>query len=358
MTKLNTKKSTRIWWNNAKKEDQFRSSEIINARNSFNAAINILTKCQTSLKAAKQNLPNLEKAKNDYETELAKKTKERNHQHTLYLERAKDRKDVISFLDEFSKVLNDNLAKYPTSFADLSEKLLRHTSKIGLATESLPILAALNQDPSEYDNVPTAHSDFKYVPQGKIMGNIKNLVVNLKNRLIADSHQNNLNEQNAANLFTKFKIGMDKIISSLSNDIQRTNSQISKMKECAANETAIITSATSKLARNENLQNSARLTCIDFAAEFVSATKNRFEEIGTVNTIITICAKRFGELPEELVTYLKNVQNKFKEYTNSTTFHNYVKYVQHHLKDSAAGRKLSGNSQSETPPTIYIKWIN
>jgi len=338
-------------------ENSFRKTEILNARNSYNAAQSSLSKCQASLHAAKENLPSLQKAKADYEHELAVKQKERDHQHALYVQRAKDWADATAFLDEFSKVMNQKLAKYPTSLADLSEKLLRHTSKLGIVTEAVPILVALTQDPSEFGSVPTAHSNFTYVPQGKIAGNLRKQISNLRNRLVADSHQNDLNEQNAQKLFDKFKANMVRLISVLTNDINRTKQQITLMTNCVANETAVLTKAASKIARNDALMKAAQHTCSDFTKEFVAATKNRLEEINTVNTIIKICAKRFGELPKELISYLKEIKNKFRAYVNSSVFHKYVKYVQKHVADNAEGKKLSERvvKAPKRPPTVQRK---
>jgi len=339
-------------------ENSFRKTEISNARNSLNAAQSSLSKCQASLHAANENLPSLQKAKADYENELAVKQKERDHQHALYVQRAKDWSEAISFLEEFSKVMNKKLAKYPTSLADLSEKLLRHASKLGIVTEAVPILVALTQDPSEFGSVPTAHSNFTYVPQGKIVGNLRQQINNLRNRLVADSHQNDLNEQNAQKLFDKFKANMVRLISVLTNDINRTKQQITLMTNCVANETKVLTSAANKINRNLSLMKSAQHTCTDFTKEFVAATKNRLEEISTVNTIIKICAKRFGELPKELTSYLKEIQNKFRAYVNSTLFHKYVKYVQKHIADNVVGRKLSEKVPPITPkkpPALQMK---
>jgi len=151
---------------------------------------------------------------------------------------------------------------------------------------------------------------------------------------------------------------MVRLISVLTNDINRTKQKITLMTNCVANETKVLTSAANKINRNLSLMKSAQHTCTDFTKEFVAATKNRLEEISTVNTIIKICAKRFGELPKELTSYLKEIQNKFRAYVNSTLFHKYVKYVQKHIADNVVGRKLSEKVPPITPkkpPALQMK---
>jgi hypothetical protein len=323
-------------------EDSFRKKEVTDAQNSLNASSNALSKCQASLHAAEENLPALLKAKRDYEDELAKKTAERNRQHKLYLQRAQDWKDAIAFLNEFIKVVNQKLANSPAgSFADLGEKLLKHASRLGLVAEAVPVLIEMAQNPAESAvSIPHASNNYSYQAQGSTVNNLKTQLARLLTRLVTDSKTNDANEQKAQALFNTLKAHLEGLIAKLSADIIRTQRQIAEMRDCVASEQAIIATASNKLRRNQTLQSAASHTCTDFAQEFVKATKNRLEEIATVQQIIDIVAKRFASLPKDLVSYLEEVKNHFRNYVNSTQFKKYEEYVQKHTADNAHGKVL------------------
>ncbi|MFM7854653.1 MAG: hypothetical protein ACKO96_22685, partial [Flammeovirgaceae bacterium] len=97
--------------------------------------------------------------------------------------------------------------------------------------------------------------------------------------------------------------------------------------------------------------NAAANTCADFAREFVEATRNRLEEIRTVQEVMNLCSKRFGELPHDLVSYLDQVKNQFKAYVNSTVFNKYVAYVEKHIADNVYGRALAAGKRYVTRKT-------
>jgi len=163
----------------------------------------------------------------------------------------------------------------------------------------------------------------------------------LKNKLIVDSRQNDLNEAKAQKIFDELKARLVAIINKLARDIARTRTQIREMKICVATETAIFNTANNKLLRNRRLKKAAAHTCADFAREFVEATRNRLEEIRTLHEVLKICARRFGELPHDLIAYLEEVKGGFRRYVNSTEFHKYVAYVEKHTADNAFGRALA-----------------
>jgi N-acetylglucosamine kinase-like BadF-type ATPase len=337
-------------------EDAFRKKEVSDAQNSFNASSNALSKCQASLHAAKENLPALVKAKKDYDDELAAKTAERAKQHALYVQRANDWKEAIAFLNEFITMVNSKLAKYPTSLAELSETLLKHASKLGLVAEAVPVLIAMAQSPDESSvDIPHAKNSYQYQAQGSTVNNLKTQLSNLMMKLVTDSKQNDINEALAAKLFNELKARLEAIISKLASDIIRTEKQITDMNACIANEQAIITTASNKLNRNKTLQSAASHTCSDFAQEFVKATKNRLEEIQTVQQIIDIVKKRFKDLPEDLVKYLEEVKVHFKTYVNSTQFKKYEEYVQKQVANNVNGQTLARRVGKAVAPKASAK---
>jgi len=324
-----------------KDEASFRAKEIIAAKQAKEAAANALAKCQSSLGAAKQNLPTLKNAYKEYSDLLAKRTKQRAKQHAAYLQRANDWKEAIMFLNEFTNEVKKKLAK-GVSFADLSEKLLKHASKLGFIQHVVPLLAEIAQTPAEASaSVPTVKHGYTYLNQGKTIKRLTTFLNKLKNQLIVDARQNDLNEQKAQKIFDEFKARITKIISKLAKDIAVTKSQIKAMKICVSSEGSILTSASNKLLRNRRLKKAAKHTCADFIKEFVEATKNRLEEIKTLHEVLKICQKRFGELPKDLVSYLEEVKGGFKRYINSTEFQKYVAYVEKHTADNVYGRALA-----------------
>ena len=110
-----------------------------------------------------------------------------------------------------------------------------------------------------------------------------------------------------------------------------------------------MSTANNKVLRNRRLKNSAGHTCADFAKTFVDATRNRRAEIVTIREVMAICQKRFGQLPNDLVTYLNQVKNQFKVYVNSTVFIRYVAYVEKHIADNIYGKSLASQGRRYQP---------
>ena len=324
-----------------KEESSFRIKAINEGQMAYNSASNSFAKCQASLRASSDNLPTLRNAKKEYDNLLSRKTAERAKQKQLNEARAADWKSAIMFLNDFTIAVKNKIGK-GISFADLSEHLLKHANKLGFIAEVVPLLAELAQSPAERaTSVPTVKKNYVYLNQAKTISNLVHHLNNLKNKLIVDSKQNDLNEQKAQKIFNELRVRLTGIINKLARDISRTISQIREMKNCVATESAIMTTASNKVLRNRRLKNSASHTCVDFAKAFVDATRNRLAEIRTIQEVMTICSKRFGELPHALVTYLEQVRGKFKAYVNSTAFQQYQAYVEKHIADNVYGRGLA-----------------
>jgi DNA repair exonuclease SbcCD ATPase subunit len=320
-------------------EENFRRKEVADAQSAYNAASSAFAKCQSSLKAAQDNLPSLKRALTEFEANLASKTAERNKQHSLYLTRRADWQEAIGFLGEFINQVNNKLAKYP-SFADLGEKLLRHVAKLGRMTEAVEVFVALAQEPSESVSGPGAHSNYNYKSQAKTVNTLKDHLRTLLNKLTVDSKQNDTDEAKSQAAFEKVKAELLAIIGKLRTDITRTNTQITNMSACVANEGKIMTTAGNKLSRNKKLGSLAGQTCTDFTREFISATKNRLGEMDVIHQILAIMKKRFGQLPEDLTSYLRATRMGFRAYINSTQFIKYQEYVQSHVADNVTGKGL------------------
>jgi uncharacterized phage infection (PIP) family protein YhgE len=252
-----------------KEEATFRIKEIQAGQQAYNAASNAFSKCQSSLAAANQNLPTLRNALKEYTSLLARRTAERKRQNALYVQRANDWKAAIMFLNDFTL----QVQRSGISFAEISGNLLKHASKLGFIAEIVPILTEIAQSPAELaTSVPTVKHRYTYLNQAGTIRSLVHHLGRLKNKLIVDARQNDVNEQNAQKIFNQLKVRLTGIISKLGRDIQRTVSQIREMKNCVASEGSIMRTASNKVLRNKRLKNSAAHTCADFAREFVQAT--------------------------------------------------------------------------------------
>jgi len=328
-------------------EENYRKKEVADAQAAYNAAAASYSKCQGSLTMAKANLPNLQRALTDFKNNLATKQKIRDQQHALYVQRLKDLMEAVQFLKDFMGELNSKLKNYPRSFVEITEKLLKHVSKIGKLGDAMGIFVALAAEPVETTTgVPTTQSNYSYIPQGKMIQNVVVQINKLTNSLMVDIKSCQDDENRAQAAFDKVKRALLAIISRLTNDITKTNTQINNMNACIKNEGAIMATANNKSSRNGKLGALAAQTCTDFAKEFVEATKNRLREMEVISTILNIVKKRFGELDPELVAYLESCKSTFKAYINSTPFQKYVAYVEKHIADNKHGADLSA-----PPPT-------
>jgi len=334
-------------------EENFRKKEISDAKSAYNASSAAFAKCQASLHAAQENLPSLKRALKDFQDNLQKKQDERNKQHKLYLERRKDWTEAIQFLNDFIHQVETKLAKYG-SFADLGEKLLRHVSKLGRMSEAVEVFVAMA---SERELSAGSHNDYSYRAQTATVGNLKTHLRNLLNKLIVDSKQNDNDEAKAQAAFDKVKAELMVIIGKLQADIKKTKTQITNMNACVANEGKIMTAANSKLSRNGKLLDLAGKTCTDFTREFISATKNRLSEMNVITQILKIMKKRFGQLPEDMLEYLRSTKKGFRIYVNSTQFKRYQEYVQQHVADSIRGKHLADWAPKAKPAAVAEKAV-
>jgi hypothetical protein len=182
----------------------------------------------------------------------------------------------------------------------------------------------------------------KPLSSGKL-DNLKKIVADLIVQLVADSHQNDVEELALMKSFESLVAEFNKIITDLTKNIDRIKKQIVEMDLCVKTETAIMDSSSSKKLRNEKLLTIGDKTCIDFLKDFVLATKERYREIESIKDILAIIKRRFGEFPPSLTKKLNDLNSTFKHYINTTQFVKYVEITQSHAADNSSGRKLSGN---------------
>jgi len=320
-------------------EAAYRKTEIAAAKSALSKSRAARGICKASLKSARKDLPELESALRMYQSELKKAVDQREREKKMYQQRRADFIQGIAFVEAFIKVVSSELKKggFKTfSFVEQSEHLLRHATKLGLLNEAVPVLLAL----------ATADDDFKannysYNANESLATKLKTTLNSLLFRLKADYEKNEQIEKAAINAFNVLKNRLDKAISTLSKDIERTKKQIAAMVKFVVEEDKIIHSANNKFRRNDSLKSAAEKMCAEFIKEFIAAYNARVEEIEVIRQILKIIEKRFGTLPADLKVYLESVENGWKQYRNDTEFKKFVEYKQTHLAGSKHGRSLT-----------------
>jgi hypothetical protein len=320
-------------------ESAFRKTEISAAKSSLSKSRSARGICKASLKSARKDLPELESALRMYKAELKKAIEQRAREKKMYEQRKADFEQGITFVEAFIKVVSKEFkGKFKTfSFVEHSEQLLRHASKLGLINEAVPVLLAL---------ATTKDDDFKantygYNANESLATKLKTTLNNLLFRLKADYKKNEEIEKAAINAFNVLKNRLERAISTLTKDIERTKKQIAAMEKCVVEEDKVIHSANNKFRRNDTLKNAAEKMCAVFIKEFIHAYNSRVEEIHVIREILKIIEKRFGTLPADLKVYLESVENGWKQYKNDTEFKKFVEYKQTHIAGSKHGKSLT-----------------
>jgi hypothetical protein len=300
-------------------EDKFRAKEIAAAKKALAASLAARTRCAASLKAAIKALPGLVSAHKTYSTELRRATIERRLENKRYIKRRDEFTEALAMLADFISYVHKKMGKtYKAwAFAELSENVLRHTAKLGVMVDAVPVLVTM---------ASAKASNYKYVANQGLGSRLKKALDTLNNRLIADNKKNNVDEANALRVYLAYATKLRKMIKTLAKNIARVKKQIIDMTRCVDEETLIMASAAKKNARNSKLRNNARKMCQAFNNEFIEATYNRLDEIKTMGEILKIVAKRFKSLPKDLVSYLEKTKDGWIKYTNSTKFKKFKEY--------------------------------
>jgi hypothetical protein len=306
-------------------ETKFRKSEVKDGNDAFKASGDALARCQTSLESANTYLPQLEKAQKDYQDLLKQKSDERDKNHRTFLALQKDWNNAITFLIDFNRQVDKSNGLPTNGFSQMTENLIKHMTKVGKLKELAPIFVQITSKGN--DN----------------LSKLSNLVIDLKNQLLADQKVGQTEEKKQVQIFASLKTNLNNILTQLGKNILRTKSQIISMRLCVAKEKTIMFSAASKSARNTKLLNLADKTCKDFAREFIQATNSRNSELVIIRQIISVIKKRFGQISPGVLKKLRTMSFTLKTYVNSTEFKGYKEYVKVSTADNVRGRDLSGN---------------
>jgi hypothetical protein len=320
-------------------EDRFRAKEVADAKLAMSRAALHKAKCKKSLKAAEKALPTLKSTLKTYRNELARATKEREEQNKSYKARKADYEEAIAFLEDFIKYVKQKLKGHFKAFAlvQFSENLLQHATKLGAISAAVPALVAIAE--ASYKASPVAH-DYEFQANESLGAKLKQILEDLLALLKKDHRLNEEQEAKSVRIFLKYKARLLAVISTLVKNIKRTKKQINDMHRCIDHEARIFADASKKLSRNATLKANAIKMCNSFNNEFIDATKNRLDEIKTMKEILEIVARRFKNLPQDIISYLQDIENGWKAYINSTVFKKYVTYRRVQFVKNARGEEL------------------
>jgi DNA repair exonuclease SbcCD ATPase subunit len=319
-----------------KDEEKFRQKEVDDAQKALDKANDAKANCDVSLKSSQKNLPELESALASYTKSLQDATAQRKQENEAYNTRKNDYEEGIKFLSEFieyvSGKVKDQFSSF--SFVEKSEQLLRHTAKLGLIKEAVPILITLAQD------TPSA-KDYNYKSNQDLGTQLKDTLKELQNRLESDYKENEAQEKKLAAAFAELENKLNAALNTLNSNITTTKEQINRMTTCVTDESAVAAKAGEKLNRNTTLRDSANKMCYDFAKEFVNATNSRLDEIKLIEEILEIVDKKFANVSESLKLYLESVKDGWLKYKNSTEFQGYVDYIHKNIANNESGHNLA-----------------
>jgi len=335
-----------------KEESNFRKAEIKAAKIARNRAVKHLAQCKASLTNAQKELPGLVSTKRSYKKELARAEKAREVERVKYTKRRQEFNEALVFLGQFIAFVHQKLKLYKgASLVTLSEELLKHSNKLNILTHAAPILVSIAME-------ATANTDkYDFVPNQKLKQRLVDLLNQLHLRIKSDNESNEKDERRAAQIFAAYKKRLSKVINTLSANIKRVKKQIADMKRCIDKEGGIIAKSLAKLVRNGNLFKNAMKMCSSFNHEFIEATYNRLNEIKTMHQILEIVARRFKDLPRDLVQYLEDVKNGWKRYVNSTEFHKFLEYQRKQYLINKRGALLAklNADKAKNPLAAHIK---
>jgi phenylalanyl-tRNA synthetase alpha subunit len=320
-------------------EDKFRSTEVADAEKSIRNAVASRDTCQQHLNKATELL---EEAKKLLEAEVQKKkerTEIRKSEHDIYVKTKQEYDQAINFLNEFIKMVGERFggkAAIP-SFIEMSENLLRHSSKIGKVEAAVPVLIMMTK------YVSAAAGDYQSWngsdASKTLVEKLRGLLATIESDLEKITQLENQRQAD----FNAFLIKVNKNIDDLNANIVRLTEQIRTNKECVARENAIITEATNKLTRNKDLKEKALRMCEKFVKEVEQAQKARRTEIEVVREILNLMKIRFGKVPKSMVDYLDSVENGFAVYENKTKLIAYQIYKYLALNENALGKDIVSN---------------
>lgn len=231
-------------------------------------------------------------------------------------------------------------ANTQTAFIQFSESLLKHTAGLKRLDAAVPVLVMLAQytaaaagDYKEFNGSDAAKS-----LQDKLDYLLKTLQDDLSNIISVENQR--------VNDFNDFIVKVDANINALEKSIADLKQQITDMSACVLREGLIVSEATNKKSRNNDLAQKASDMCLKFAEEVAAAQKSREIEIGVIKEILTLLEIRFKTVPQKMLDYMVTIEAQFAEYANRTKFIVYTIYQRAALIEDLKGKDIVGDTKN------------
>jgi len=319
-------------------EEKFRTAEIKTAKDALKRSLAARTRCAASLKNAVKALPQLQQSLKTYVGEYMRARRARAVEKSKYLRRKTSFAEAMNFLGDFTDYITKKMKSTYKAFAlaEMSQNLLKHSAKLNIMEEAVPVLVAIA---SEKKN-----NDYTYVANQGLGQRLQTALQALMTRLKTDNAENNRVEKVAAAVYAVYAKRVKAVINTLRQNIKRLKAQIVRMTRCVDKETQVMAKAAKKEARNTVLRKNAQRMCKSFNKEFIEATYNRLDEIKTMQEILKIVKNRFKDLPADLVAYLEVTKNGWVKYVNSTKFNKFKEYERKRYAVNKRGKLLSGKN--------------
>ena len=320
----------------------FRDAQIEDAIDANRRSKEAELLCEKSLKSSTSDKADVREAIESYKFYKTKADNERKSEHKLYKDRKNELEEGLAFVKGFAKFLKENFPNpaFKANFIEMSEDLLRHASNAGALSETIPVLIAISA-------VSTGENNENIVEQ------LKTTLAGLQNRL-QDSWENNEKFEKANHsTYTKYASQLATTLDKLDANLKALEKQIIDMTVCVTEEALINKTALSKLSRNESLKKSGQDMCDKFDKQYVDSTKAKVLEVSLFKEILVIMDSRFKNVPEDLRTYLQNVENGWKDYVNSTEFKKFEEYKHKTVENSFHGQELAANTYARVRGVNY-----
>jgi len=247
-------------------EIDFRNKEISDATDALNSANSQLTSCQTSLTRAQTDLSNNVLNQQDLNDQKGQLDLIRSQDEAIYVERVADHNDAMDSIDVALDLL-DEIFSGEESFVQLSTlsaKMLKHSIKLRATKHYSPVVSVFAQIAAKKVLADSASLE-------KVRDLLQNLRVNIQNSLSDYQTQ----ETSSVDTYNSRVGDITTSLTELADIETSLRDQIATLENCVASQSAIASTASSKLSRNSGLLGQAQNMCNNFVEEYKDSTAKR-----------------------------------------------------------------------------------
>lgn len=248
-------------------EVDFRNKEISDATDALNSANSQLTSCQASLTRAQNDLSNNVLSQQDLNDQKAQIDLIRSQDNALYLERVQDHQDAVQAIDVALELL-DEIFSGEESFVQLSTlsaKMLKHSIKLRATRHYSPVVSVFAQIAAK-----------KVLADSASLEKVRDLLQSLRTN-VEDSLADYQSQETTSKETYESRVGdIQTSLADLADIEASLRDQITTLENCVASQSAISSTASSKLKRNSDLLEQATNMCSNFVAEYNDNTAKRY----------------------------------------------------------------------------------